>query len=544
MLSRAVAPLAGEGRCAAGAPQRASAGRPGTPRFRGTLAAGAAALLLAGCAEGPESGLLVSVEGFAGLVAADEPNAAVVGRDVLGNNGSAADAAVAMGLTLAATLPSRVGLGGGGTCLVWSDGDRLGDALVFPPVRGADGTVQPRLARAMALLHARYGTLRWEELVAPAENLARFGFIASRAFARDLEAARGRLAQDPELAALFQTEAGDWIEEGQRLRNVELASLLGGLRAQGGGYLHSPSLASRYAEAAAQAGVPMDPRAIRDAKAEFLIPLELAVGDSLLLLPPPRSSAGVAAGQMWRLLDRADWADAPPARQARLSAEAGLKALAARQVWIGADGLPVVEPQTLIGAESIREMAAAPPPPATGSDEPPFAAGFVVGDRRGNAVSCSFSLNGLFGRGRLASGLGVVLPAPPPETARNSAPLAVGLVADPDTGRLDQAITASGGEAGFQHLVQVLQRLVEAEAEAGAALRAPRLVWQGGRIIAEQGVELTEVEAAFPGVPLVRRPDVGLVNAFTCPQGLQQDGAQPCTVAADPRGFGLAERAQ
>ncbi|WP_162906718.1 gamma-glutamyltransferase [Algihabitans albus] len=513
-------------------------------RLRGAFAAGACSLLLAGCADDQQAGLLVSVEGFAGVVAADEPNATVVGRDVLGNNGSAADAAVAMAMTMAVTLPSRVGLGGGGACLVWSDEDGLADALLFPPVRAADGAVPPLLTRAMALLHARYGTLRWEELVAPAENFARFGFITSRAFARDVAAAQSRLAGDPQLAALFQDESGDWIEEGRRLRNPELSSVLGGVRAQGGGHLHRPSFARRYADAAAQAGVAMNPAEIRDARAEFLAPVEIPVGDSLLLLPPPRSSAGVAAGQMWRMLQQANWIDAAPARQARLTAEAGLKALAARRVWIGPDGLPIADPQVLVSGDSVREMVSAPLPPATSSAAPPFAAGFVTGDRRGNAVACSFTLNDLFGRGRLADGLGLVLPAAPVEASNNSVPLAVALIADPETGRLDEAVSASGGEAAFQHLVQVLQRMTEGQAEARAALDAPRLVWQGGRILAEPGIEAAEVTGTFGGVPLLRQSDGGLVNAFSCPMGLRQDDEAACTVATDPRGLGLAERAQ
>ena len=512
--------------------------------LRGAFAAGACGLLLAGCADEESTGLLVSVEGFAGVVAADEPNATVVGRDVLGNNGSAADAAVAMALTMAVTLPSRVGLGGGGACLIWSDADGLSDALLFPPVRAADGAVPPLLARAMALLHARYGTLRWEELVAPAENFARFGFIASRAFARDLQAAQGRLTADRQLAALFQDDTGQWIEEGRRLRNPELSTVLGGLRSQGGGHLHSPSFARRYAEAARQAGIPMEPTEVRDAFAQFLAPIEIPVGDSLLLLPPPRSSAGVAAGQMWQMLQDANWNSAPPARQARLTAEAGLKALAARQIWVGPDGLPIADPQVLVSETSIREMASAPLPPPTGTATPPYAATFVAGDHRGNAVACSFTLNDLFGQGRLADGLGIVLPAPPVDAANNSVPLAVAMIADPETGRLDEALAASGGEAAFQHLVQALQRLTENEVDAATALQAPRLVWQGGRILAEQGLDLAEVERTFGAATLLRGPDAGRVNAFTCPIGLRQDDESACTVATDPRGLGLAERAQ
>ncbi|HUZ62632.1 MAG TPA: gamma-glutamyltransferase, partial [Acetobacteraceae bacterium] len=173
--------------------------RQGRARLRSGLLLGLS-LSLAGCGSqtfftgpAPTPGMPGYVQGFLGGVSADEPRAALVARSVLAEGGNAADAAVALGFALTVTLPSRAGLGGGGACLAYEPqtrgpGHGVPEAVLFLPKATASVPASadrpaavPMVPRGLFLLHARYGHLPFDQLIAPAERLARLGTPVSRA---------------------------------------------------------------------------------------------------------------------------------------------------------------------------------------------------------------------------------------------------------------------------------------------------------------------------------------------------------------------------
>ena len=197
----------------------------GATRRAAPASAGLAlAALLTACGGSGPSGQVVEVDGFAGLVAADEPFAATVGRDVLGKGGGAADAAVAMYFTMAVTLPSRAGLGGGGVCVVFDREDEVGEVIDFRPKTTSGGGVVPGNTRGMAVLHARRGSQRWEYLLSRAENRGRFSATYSRALIRDIEAGQAKLRGNPETARILLGPDGVLPQEGDKLE-MTLSSL-------------------------------------------------------------------------------------------------------------------------------------------------------------------------------------------------------------------------------------------------------------------------------------------------------------------------------
>ena len=143
--------------------------------LRKTVTLGLGLSLLAGCGSvekvkslvtGPSSPYL---SGYIGEVAADEPRAALVARDILARGGNAADAATALGLALSVTLPSRASLGAGGACLAYDAAHGDQDAILFTSVAGggASGPVATPTGCSRADAGARpvpaagTGTARW-----------------------------------------------------------------------------------------------------------------------------------------------------------------------------------------------------------------------------------------------------------------------------------------------------------------------------------------------------------------------------------------------
>src|SRR3546814_10189463 len=102
--------------------------------------------------------------------------------------------------------------------------------------------------------------------------------------------------------------------------------------------------------------------------------------------------------------------------------------------------------ETLMTGVSLRQHAPAAENAATAvpAISNPFTAGFVVADRWSSAVACSFTMNGLFGDGRVVPGTGVLLPKAAQLGADN---LTVAMIANNFNGTVYFASNASGGLA-------------------------------------------------------------------------------------------------
>ena len=210
-----------------------------------------------------------------GVVSAADPRAAEAGAEILGQGGSATDAAIAVMLALTVVEPQSSGIGGGGFYLrtnaegdlvsidgretapaeagpdwfLGEDGEPLGfrDAVISGRSVGVPGNIA-----LAAEAHAQYGQLEWEVLFQPAIQLARDGWELSDRFVSFAERGRARAAHQAEGAALFFDTDGNVLPAGTLVTNPELAATLEALATSGPRDMYADRAAELAAHVASQ----------------------------------------------------------------------------------------------------------------------------------------------------------------------------------------------------------------------------------------------------------------------------------------------------
>jgi len=519
-------------------------------RGRGLFAVVVAASLTACSAvEKRPVGTVGHVRGFAGMVAADEPRAVLVGRDVLSAGGNAADAAVAMYFTMAVTYPSAASLGGGGSCIVHDKGKKKTEVMEFPAVAstmaGAVPSAVPANPRGFFALHAKYGKLRFESLLAEPERMARQGVPVSRALASDLSRAVPVLGRDPVARSIFFRPDGGVLREGDMLAQPGLATVIANIRRSTGDFYVGVG-AREVVRSVQAAGGTLTLEDLRDIKPVWRETLTVKTGFETTHVAPPPSVGSTVAGQLTGVLWER-WKETPSDERPHLLAEASARAFADRARWMTPIGQTGEAPAGLMAAGHLSAMMADYNPaahvPVSGVSAPPsdfpLGAGLVVMDGGGATVVCGVTTHGLFGSGRVAPVTGIVLagiPGPfgPP-------PITTMMTVNHNSDEVRFAGTASGGATAPLALTQSVLAAVAEDKPLSDALGMPRLIHPAfpDAVFVENGphaLDPAPLQGRGHQVNAVAMPS--RVQALICREGYNNPDS--CETATDPRGFGLA----
>jgi gamma-glutamyltranspeptidase/glutathione hydrolase len=529
------------------------------------------------------------------MAVAAHPVAARIGRDILAQGGSAADAAVAMQMALGLVEPQSSGLGGGAfivhrsgktgviatidgretapasaTPAYWlgADGEPVGfwDAVIGGRSVGTPGTVA-----AMAALHRDHGRLPWADLLAPAIALADAGFVVSPRLARSIaEAAERGLGDFPAARAYFFGADGAPLAAGATLKNPAYAATLRAL-ALGGAQAFYTGPIARSIVAAVRTPINAGEMTRADlagyeARARAPVCMTYRAHEVCGMGPP--SSGALTVGQILGMLSAHDLAalgDGPALWH--LVAEASKLAFADRGLYMAdADFVEMptaglLDPAYLAARAALIDPAATmaraapgtpPGAPARAPDTDPEKPGtthFVAVDAEGGMISVTSTIETGFGSRVMVGGfllnneLTDFSRAPEADGAaianrveggkRPRSSMAPTIVLKDGAPVL--LIGSPGGSRIIAYVAGTLVRILDLGMTPGEAVAAGHALSVGGPVELEQG---TEAEALAPGLEAlgqavkIRNLNSGLSVIAIGPGGL--------IGVADPRREGAA----
>ncbi|MDX1513234.1 MAG: gamma-glutamyltransferase, partial [Gammaproteobacteria bacterium] len=417
---------------------------------RAAFIAGAVACLMA-TAAAQESAIFSRKDVFHpefapnGMVATQEALATRVGVSILEQGGNAVDAAVAVGFSLAVTLPRAGNLGGGGFMLIHlaESGETIAlDYRETAPAASTrdmfldpDGEVDENLARfsrysagvpgtvaGLTAALSRYGTLPLNKVIAPAIELAEQGIEVTPDLAASLASARKRLLRNPAAARIFLHPNGTPHRAGERLVQKDLAWSLRRIAKKGAGAFYRGEIAERIAADMRKHGGPMTARDLAGYRPVLRPPVKGTYrGYEIHSMPPP-SSGGVHLVQILNLLEEFPLAflGHNSADGIHLMTESMKLAYADRSEHLGDPAFWPVPVRGLTSkryADQLRRqirLDRARPSEAIKPGKPlPYESNetthFSVMDRHGNAVSNTYTINFSYGSGIVAEGTGILL---------------------------------------------------------------------------------------------------------------------------------------
>ena len=248
-----------------------------------------------------------------GMVSSQQAIATRVGVNILQQGGNAIDAAVAVGFTLAVTLPRAGNLGGGGFMLVHLADKKQTVAIDYREMApfnayremylNEDGSVDKNRSRfhglavgvpgtVKGLVEAlqNYGNMSLQQVLQPAIELATTGFQVDRDLASSLQQSTERLTRWPATAKVFFHEDSSGYQTGEILKQPDLARTLKNIAEHGQTAFYQGDIAQKIVNAVNEAGGNMQLEDMRDYQVKFRQPVNGTYrGYKIQSMPPPSS---------------------------------------------------------------------------------------------------------------------------------------------------------------------------------------------------------------------------------------------------------------
>ncbi len=258
------------------------------------------------------------------VAATSEPVAVHAGVEVLRQGGTAIDALIATSLAqITLETGSGVSFAGQMTLLYYeaATGTVHGidgsfdiprgetDPMSIPSGDSLSGRaiLVPGLMGAFDAANRRFGRLSFAKLLAPAVYFAEHGIPVDSRLVRRLRSRAERLDRLPSTRRVFSRPGGGLLEEGDTLRQPELAATLRQVAEQGVAYMYRGAWAAALVDTVRAYGGKLAIEDLRDYQPVWATPVETTFRDKYRIVVPGHPSfGGVSMAEAFNLLELAD----------------------------------------------------------------------------------------------------------------------------------------------------------------------------------------------------------------------------------------------
>ncbi len=260
-----------------------------------------------------------SATGREAMVATAHPLASQAAIEMLRKGGNAVDAAVAAAFTIGVVEPDGSGMGGGGGMLIRLKSGKAVYINYYPRASSrvmetgfeygkdnqtAKAIMVPGNAAGLTAALKKFGTLPLRTVLEPAIRFAEQGFAVDATLSKIILDNVTLIEKHPATAAVYFRD-GFPLQEGDLLRQPELAKTLKGLARKGAAAFYQGPVAQALVDETSRAGGRMTLADLKNFRATFDTPVHGTYrGYQVLSAPPPHSGAMVI--EALNILENAD----------------------------------------------------------------------------------------------------------------------------------------------------------------------------------------------------------------------------------------------
>ena len=387
------------------------------------------------------------IESSSGMVVSQNELSSQLGTEILNKGGNAVDAAVAVGFSLAITLPRAGNLGGGGFMLVYikekqeiyyidyrsssplnaNIKDLFNTNLPeeykktdFDKSRfGYKASAIPGTVAGLLEAHRNFGKLSLKEILEPVIKLASEGIKVSYDLNKAIESTP-QLFNDPESRKIY-FDNGKPLVKNSLMKRPDLAETLSQISANGHKGFYEGPTAKKIVEAMNTNNGFMTLEDFKNYKVNSGSPISTIYRDNVVFTAGPPSGGGVVLLTALKVLESYKFkkADSNSARTYHLIAEALRRGHNNRSHEIGDPNFYNVPIDSLLSKERIKTLQSsinfkkATPSskvkPFSVTSESRDTTHYSIIDSEGNAVSNTYTLGYSFGSGVTIPGTGILL---------------------------------------------------------------------------------------------------------------------------------------